>query len=332
MNDRVVFCNISNGRLDKVLATFLGISRNQVQQLLKAELIRVDGITRNASWQLRGGEELAVFYAQTQPDSLNLSCDRDIEVLYEDEYMLILNKPAMLVVHPAPSVREPTLCDWLLDKGYALSTLSGSKRLGIVHRLDKQTSGAIVVAKDNQTHHFLSMQLKNRSMGRYYLAIVNKALREDCMFECYMARSHNNRLKMGKVSPEHGRYSSSLFINLLESQSKGLQSSALLAAKLQTGRTHQIRCHLENMGRSILGDTLYGYHGVYKDRILLHAFWVYFVHPRTSEKLIFKAPVALDMLRYLEQNYDKRKLDETLQLCFVNRFNTAYERLRPNTA
>lgn len=234
----------------------------------------------------------------------------------------------MLVVHGAPSVRELTLCDWLAQKGYALSNLAGKERQGIVHRLDKQTSGAIVIAKDNITHNALSEQLQKRSLGRYYVAVVDRALREDVVFECYMARSPHNRLKMGKVAQGKGRHSLSFFANLAQSQSG---DSALIAAKLKTGRTHQIRCHLENLGRHILGDSLYGYRGNYQGRILLHAYLLYLHHPKTQENLILKAPLFLDMLRYITQNYDMEKINEVLEHCSITAAFGAFDRLCAHT-
>lgn len=302
------FHNTRAGRLDSVLAELLCTSRNQAAQLLKAGAVTVNGIARNASWKLCGGEELRVCKQQAKPQQAQ-EMTLDVPILYEDDCLLVLNKPPMLVVHGAPSVREPTLCDWLAQKGYCLSTLAGENRHGIVHRLDKQTSGAIVIAKDNATHSALSAQLQSRALGRYYLAIVDRELREDTIFACDMARSSHNRLKMGKVPQGKGRFSQSLFVNLAPSL-RG--DSALIAAKLKTGRTHQIRCHLENLGRHILGDRLYGYRGGYQDRIMLHAYMLYLTHPKTQESLILKAPLFLDMLRYLSQNYDRERIDEVL--------------------
>lgn len=306
---RETFHNTHTGRLDSVLAALLGTSRNQAAQLLKAGVVTVNGIARNASWKLCGGEVLHVCNKQVEEQQTQ-EVAFDVPILYEDAYLLVLNKPPMLVVHGAPSVREPTLCDWLTQKGYCLSTLAGDNRHGIVHRLDKQTSGAIVIAKDNATHSALSAQLQSRELGRYYLAIVDRELREDTIFVCDMARSAHNRLKMGKVPQGKGRFSQSLFANLAPSK-RG--DSALIAAKLKTGRTHQIRCHLENLGRHILGDRLYGYRGNYEGRIMLHAYMLYLTHPKTQESLILKAPLFLDMLRYLSQNYDRERIDEVLE-------------------
>ncbi|EJB83656.1 pseudouridine synthase [Helicobacter pylori Hp H-6] len=227
----------------------------------------------------------------------------------------MLNKPPNLVIHKAPSVKEPTLVDWLESQNYELSNLGSKERYGIVHRLDKDTSGGIVIAKNNFTHVCLSEQLKTKMMGRYYIALLSTPLKEEKMsVECYLTRNPNNRLKMialKAAQKEKSRYSKSEFISLLTSQN-GMD---LIGAKLFTGRTHQIRAHLEHLNRHIIGDNLYGLNGALSKeeiRIMLHAYLIEFKHPRSEQKLRFKVPLLKDMLEYLKKVFDKENLDEVL--------------------
>jgi len=222
----------------------------------------------------------------------------------------VLNKPAGVVIHPAPSVNEPTLVDWLKKEGVSLSTLSGEERHGIVHRLDKETSGVMVVAKSNKAHEHLAKQLKDRTMGRYYLAIIEPPLKDDLWIEKPIARNPKNRLKMGIV--EGGRDAKTYFKRLVLSNDEKKQ---LIAAKLYTGRTHQIRVHLASINRHILGDTLYGFKSQ-KDtipRVFLHAYILYLIHPTTKKRMRFIAPVPQDMWGYLKENFDMERVDETIE-------------------
>jgi 23S rRNA pseudouridine1911/1915/1917 synthase len=234
--------------------------------------------------------------------------DFDIEILYEDEYLLVVNKPAGLVVHPAPSVKEPTLVDWLIHKGISLSTISGEERYGIVHRIDKETTGALVVAKDNKIHEALSLQLQDKSMGRYYLALIDCPLKDDIVVDKPIGRNPKNRLKMDVIP--NGRSAKTAFVKLLTSQ-HGVE---LIAAKLFTGRTHQIRVHLNTLGRHILGDDLYGFKSKRDkiSRVNLHAYLLYLVHPVSGERMEFVAPLFEDMKAYISKNFDQGEVDEKI--------------------
>lgn len=202
-------------RLDVFLSSQLGISRNQISSLIKSEAVRVDGaVQTKPGYKLSAGELVHIDYPapapqQTSAERLNF----DVEILYEDEDLLVVNKPAGLTVHPAASVKEPTLVDWLKSRGYLLSTLGGELRAGIVHRLDKLTSGALLVAKNNAAHAALSAQLSDKSMGRIYLALIDLPLKQPCVIERPIARNPANRLKMGIVPG--GRSAKSAFYEIL---------------------------------------------------------------------------------------------------------------------
>jgi 23S rRNA pseudouridine1911/1915/1917 synthase len=295
------------GRLDKVLSAALGASRNQVARLIEAGVVSVEGIpVEKASRKVEPGERVAYRILEA-PRRESLPVEFDVEVLYEDEHLMVLNKPAGVVVHPAPSVREPTLVDWLVQRGISLSTLAGEERHGIVHRLDKETSGALVIAKSNPVHQALSEELKSREMGRYYLTLIDRPLKEDLSVNAPIARNPANRLKMTVL--EGGREARTDFLKLAE----GEEGSELIAARLHTGRTHQIRVHLAKIGRHILGDELYGYRGTQGriPRVFLHAARLYLTHPATGKRLEISAPIPADMREYLKKHYTRRTIDET---------------------
>ena len=291
------------GRVDKVLSSLLEVSRNQIEKLIRDGLVEVNGrVITKTSYKLALGDTLCYrFLEATKKEPVGI--DFDIEILYEDEDILVVNKPSGLVVHPAPSVKEPTLVDWLIHKGVSLSTISGEERHGIVHRIDKETTGALVIAKNNESHQKLSEQLQDKSMGRYYLAVVDYPLKENIIVDKPIARSPNNRLKMDVV--EGGRSAKTAFVKLTQ----GRGDIELIVAKLYTGRTHQIRVHLNALGRHILGDTLYGYRGKEKvERVNLHAYMLYMTHPRSGEKMEFIAPLFDDMERLLEERFEPNSI------------------------
>ena len=214
-------------RLDVFLSSQLGISRNQISNLIKSEAVRVDGVVQTKpGYKLSAGELVRIDYPAPAPQQTSAErLDFDIEILYEDEDLLVVNKPAGLTVHPAASVKEPTLVDWLKSRGYLLSTLGGELRAGIVHRLDKLTSGALLVAKNNAAHAALSAQLSDKSMGRIYLALIDLPLKEPCVIERPISRNPANRLKMGVV-PD-GRSAKSAFYEILSgAELTELQNSA----------------------------------------------------------------------------------------------------------
>ncbi len=221
---------------------------------------------------------------------------------------MVINKPAGVVVHPAPSVKGATVVDWLKERGISLSTMAGKERHGIVHRLDKDTTGALVIAKTDEVHRKLSLQLRDKSMGRYYLALIDYPLKESGIVERPIGRSRNNRLKMDIVP--NGKEAKSAFYKLIESDA----NVELIAVKLFTGRTHQIRVHLNSLGRHILGDVLYGFKSKQDTikRVLLHAYKLYLIHPITDRKIEFIAPLFPDMKDYLYQRFDKGEIDEKI--------------------
>lgn len=295
-------------RLDTFLSSELGVTRNQVVQLIKQDAVAVEGKkVSKPGLKLKTGQEVKITFPEAKVTPAK-EIDFDVEILYEDDDLLVINKPSGLTVHPAPSVKEPTLVDWLKHKSIRLSTLSGEERHGIVHRLDKGTSGVMVVAKNNDAHEALSAQLQDKSMGRYYLAVINPPLKEEFVtVDKPIGRSSHNRLKMAEVTG--GKEARTLFKKLALSKD---EKNELIACKLFTGRTHQIRVHLETFSRHILGDHLYGIKNDKQEQILLHAYVIYFIHPTTKNRCQFSAPLSKAMKDYVEKNFDQEIINEQL--------------------
>ncbi|MFW2580186.1 RluA family pseudouridine synthase [Aliarcobacter butzleri] len=311
------FIVLETNRLDKFLAQNIDASRNQIEQLIKKEFVKVDGkITNKTGLKLKENQNVEVFFPEAQLNKRkdeeflkNSLEDKEVEIIYEDDYILVLNKPYNLTVHDAPSVKDATLVDWLKLKNISLSTISGEERHGIVHRLDKGTSGVMVIAKTNEAHLNLSKQLEDKSMGRYYLAILDLALKENVIIEKPIGRNPNNRLKMS--IEENGRYAKSAFSKIALSDNKKFE---LIACKLYTGRTHQIRVHLSSINRHILGDNLYGFKGELNkiNRFLLHAYYLYLTHPVTNKQMCFKANLPEDIKNFLNTNFQKENINDKI--------------------
>ncbi|WP_422233560.1 RluA family pseudouridine synthase [Sulfuricurvum sp.] len=297
-------------RLDVFLTQQLGQTRNQIAQLIEQECVTVDGKpTAKSGLKLRPNQKVHIRFPE-QKSTPALQIDFDVEILFEDDDILVINKPSSLTVHPAPSVKEPTLVDWLKHKGISLSTLSGEERHGIVHRLDRGTSGAMVIAKNNNAHEALSLQLQDKTMGRFYLAVITPPLKEQVtIIDRPIGRSANNRLKM--AISETGKSAKTEFRKLLPSHD---ETEELIVCKLYTGRTHQIRVHLESISRHILGDHLYGTSpkSDKMERILLHAYNLYFTHPTTQKTVTFTAALSPVMEDYLNKHFDSKEYHELI--------------------
>lgn len=318
----------STERLDKFLASNIDASRNQIEQLIKKGFVKVDGKTLDKTGlKLKENQKIEVYFPEAEfsnikdeefiKESLK---NKNIEIIHEDDDILILNKPYNLTVHDAPSVKDATLVDWLKLKKISLSTISGEERHGIVHRLDKGTSGLIVIAKTNEAHTSLAKQLEDKSMGRYYLAILDLPLKDNLVVEKPISRNPNNRLKMDII--EEGRYAKSAFSKICLSDN---QKYELIAAKLFTGRTHQIRVHLNSLNRHILGDTLYGFKGELNkiNRFFLHAYILYLTHPTKNTKMSFRANLPDDMSTFLKTNFTKDFTDEKINTSnIINNFSS----------
>ena len=310
-----------DGRIDVLMSKELDKPRSQIEKFIKNIGIKINGkIVKKPGFKVKTGDEVEYETVLSEPSNPEYPVDFDIDILYEDEDMLVVNKPPFLTVHQAPSVKEATVVDWLKKKGIRLSTISGEERHGIVHRIDKETSGALAIAKSDDAHIALAKQLENKTMGRYYLALIDLPLKEDCIVSKPIARNPKNRLKMAVV--EGGREAKSAFVKLALSKDG---KKELIAAKLFSGRTHQIRVHLNHLNRHILGDSLYGFKSRNGkiERVMLHAYMLYLKHPVSKEELEIKAPLFDDFKSLLESNFKKEEIYEVLASDFIiNRFNS----------
>ncbi|TLD85303.1 RluA family pseudouridine synthase [Helicobacter sp. MIT 11-5569] len=307
----------NNGvRADIFLSKILNISRSKAQTLIQKKEILLNSLPlEKYGIALKTGDKLTL-KLQAKPLKDSTPQDFNIPILYEDEEILILNKPTNLLVHRTnPQDLQFTLVDYLKDKGFKLSNLGDSYRLGIVHRLDKNTSGAIVIAKNNATHANLSKQIKERQMGRYYLCVINQPLKESKIVDFPIMRHPKHRLKYITTTTNHptAKTAKTAFFAISTHCDSKLptQNLALIGAKLFTGRTHQIRVHLNAINRHILGDGFYGYKGSYTGRILLHAHFLHLLHPKTQESLEFYAPIPKDMQDFLCEHFNLSRYQNT---------------------
>jgi len=270
-------------RLDQYLAGLLsGQSRNRVQRLIADGHVRVNDGAARAGLRLRKGDRLSWELPPTTPSRLQAEA-MDLRVLYEDDDLVVIDKPAGLVVHPGPGHATGTLVHGLLARGAGWSTIGGAERPGIVHRLDRDTSGLIVVARNDATHRALTRQLQQRLMTRRYRAIaVGEVADPAARIEAPIGRDVKHRQRMVVVAG--GREAITEFVRL------GVAGGhSLLQVSLTTGRTHQIRVHLAFIKHPVLGDPVYGHQSPLIGRPALHAETLTLRHPRTGKSMTWQA-------------------------------------------
>lgn len=283
----------TDGRLDQILAEELGLTRNKAQEII-ANKVLINGkeVTKNGT-KIKSGDEISYNEPELPPD-MTTKTKMDLQIVYEDQWLMIVNKPRGLVVHPAPGHYDDTLVNGLaylvkeygeyLDKGDTNSFV----RPGIVHRIDKDTAGLLVVAKDDDTANLLTDMISRHEVKREYLALVyGHPDYQTFKVDAPIGRSKYDRLKMA-VDPINGKNAVTHF-TVYNQYNKG----ALVRAELETGRTHQIRVHLAYAGYPVVGDEVYGRKN---DKIAtkgqcLHAFKLSFVHPWTMEEVVVYSPI-----------------------------------------
>lgn len=294
-------------RLDKYLAAHLpGMSRAALQRLITAGQVQTSAEVPTARYRVRQGERITLHIPPPRPSQL-VAEDITLPIVYEDETLLVINKPPGLVVHPAPGHASGTLVNALLFHCTALSGIGGEERPGIIHRLDKDTSGLLLVAKQDHSHRVLSEQLQARQVQRRYLALVRGSPASvRGTIDAPIGRHPQHRQKMAVV--RQGGRAARTHYEVLESWG----AISLLRLTLDTGRTHQIRVHLAHIGHAVLGDPLY-HSGMLRwpqqlamertihafPRQALHAAELRFQHPDRGDWLEFTAPLPHDMAALL---------------------------------
>jgi len=289
-------------RLDRALAAAVPtLSRERLKALIRSGALARDAVAvRDPAIKVRGDETFTLAVPEPEP-AHNEPQDIPLRVIFEDEHLLVVDKPAGLVVHPAAGNRDGTLVNALLHhcRG-SLSGIGGVARPGIVHRIDKDTSGLLVVAKTNVAHEGLAKQFAAHSIDRRYLAIVNGVPKaKEGTVDAPLARSSTNRKKISIVEGERGKRAVTHWQRL-----QILSDAALVECRLETGRTHQVRVHMASIGHPLLGDPVYGRSGRAHGKLLkelqfhrqaLHAAELGFTHPVGRHRLSFSSGMPPDM-------------------------------------
>ena len=289
---------ISDGRrLDVLLSEATGLSRSRVASLMEEGLCLSGGKEcRKAGTKLPEGQEI-VLTVPAPREAVPQAEDIPLQILYEDADLAVVVKPRGMVVHPAAGHPDGTLVNALLARLDSLGGIGGELRPGIVHRLDKETSGLMLVAKNDGTQEALSRMLKDREIEKHYRALAEGRMKEpEGEIDAPIDRSKRDRKKMA-VDPE-GRPALTRWKVLAEGP-----ACTLLDVHILTGRTHQIRVHLRSINHPVCGDGLYGFEkGVKVPCLMLHAYSLAFEHPRTHEKMAFTAPLPEDFVKGLKSN------------------------------
>ena len=309
-----VKARMTGKRIDAYLSSrYPDFSRSVIQKVIDADAVLINGAPTKASYKVREGDVVTVWLPELSDDAFNPE-DIPIGIVYEDDAFVVVNKPPGLVTHPAKGHWSGTLVNALQFHFDKLSTVGGENRPGIVHRLDRDTSGLLIVAKDDRAHAALAKQFEERTIRKDYLAIVSGVPSRDADFIERMIGPHpTHRERMAIRLPEDGGKEARTFYEVIER----FNGYAFVRCKPQTGRTHQIRVHLTHIGHPILADKLYTNRSSFSladlagpqtpdaDRILLdrqalHAHALHLTHPLSGEELHFSAPLPDDMAGTLE--------------------------------
>jgi len=288
-----MICQKDNIRLDVYLSNELDLSRSKVQALIKENKILVNDKKVNSSYKTKEGDKIEVlsdldFSIDIEPEDIPL------DIRYEDDYLIVVNKPSGMVVHPAPGNYHHTLVNALLNK-FQLSNLDHT-RPGIVHRIDKDTSGLMVVAKDDKTHDLLATMIKNKEVERIYIALVDGVImHETGTIDAPIGRDMNNREKM-MVTDINSKDAITHFRVI-----KRYKEQTLIECKLETGRTHQIRVHMAYIGYPIYNDPIYGKRKKTTEfGQFLHSKSIRFIHPITKEEIYIESDIPKEFEDYLK--------------------------------
>lgn len=303
-------------RLDQFLATRLDVSRARVQQLIASETILVNDAPAKASLKLRGDERIAILGPAERPPLRAIAEEIPLDLRYEDNDLAVVNKPAGMMVHAGAGATDDarnrgTLVNALLHHFKTLSGVGGETRPGIVHRLDKETSGLIVVAKNDDAHRKLAAQFSDRKVKKKYLALVHGWLKKDSgTISSSISRDRVRRIRM--TTRQTGGREAVSHYNVVRRLDTAFGKFTLVEVKIDTGRTHQIRIHMASLGHPVVGDTLYGAPkeirtvrgkppagGLSLSRNFLHAAELEFTHPKTGDRIALKSELPQELQAFL---------------------------------
>ena len=293
--------NVDENNIDIRLDKFIkdntdNLSREYIQKLIDEGYVLVNGkeVTK-CSYKIALNDEIIVTFKETE--DLNVEPqDIPLDIVYEDKDVIVINKPQGMVVHPAPGNYKNTLVNALLYHCKDLSSINGVKRPGIVHRIDKDTSGLLMVAKNDYAHNFLAEQLKDKTASRTYVALVHGIVHvKKGIINAPIGRDPKSRVKMAVV--KNGKEAITEFTVL-----KYYKDFTLIECKLKTGRTHQIRVHMDYIGYPLVGDPLYGRRKLkYGNKQYLHAKELSFIHPTTKERVTFTTELPEYFTKFLNE-------------------------------
>lgn len=286
-------------RIDSFLANSSDLSRSQIQKLIEEGRVLVNNETTVSRYKVNPGDFITAEYLEQTPTDIKPK-DIALDIVYEDEDLIVINKPKGLVVHPAAGNYDNTLVNALLYHCKELSDINGYYRPGIVHRIDKDTSGLLVCAKNNAAHAALSAQLQDKTCFRKYYAIVNGIIdNNEGIINAPIGRSSKDRQKM-EVTDKNSKGAITEFKVL-----QRLSSTCLVECELKTGRTHQIRVHMAFIKHPVLNDPKYSKKTIDETGQYLHAYYLSFIHPKTNERMEFVTDMPEYMKNYIRENGGK---------------------------
>ena len=286
---RVFICESPGERLDRFLADRCAdLSRSRIKRLIATGDVAVDGHEQNAGFRLRPGQSVAITVPEPAPTHM-LPQKIPLDVVYDDDDLLVVDKPAGMPVHPGVGHPDSTLVNAVLGLDPAIGEVGGAMRPGLVHRLDMDTSGLIVIAKTDRAHSSIAEQLRDRTVNKGYRALVVGILSpSEAIIEAPIGRDPNDRKKMAIV--EGGRPSTTRYKTIAN-----YRGCAYADVRLRTGRTHQIRVHFASIGHPVVGDALYGREDTRIGRQFLHAAYLEFDHPASGERVHFHSPLPTEL-------------------------------------